>query len=383
MIKGKYRITYGDVVIEKENVITNNGILMMNKFLTGNAIDWAGSIALGVLSKNTPSATQTSLDYEVARYPVTLKSFKQISSGSNQIILKTTIDPSVSISIYELGVFPINIIQSSQKDQVVFSNFSESISASSSAWRNASGYISGANYITASTAIYPASRFGTANILLQSGSTAYITQSFDITNYNSKDSLNLLYYTSSSIASQSATVSFADTNNLVWSNSGSITSAASGWNTLSITLSGSKPAKFNGYVSSASIALGSGSNVLALETLKFVSGESKTPEYLMTSRTTFTYNSTSYSQSGNTITFRVPSTTGMSAGNLVTVSGASAASGSSVNSTYLIKAISSASAFTVTSPLSQTASGTGGVLSMGIVKSSGQPMDIEYYIQVT
>ena len=79
MITGKYIIKIdGEVVAEKSNLITTNGFLMINRFLAKSSTDWAGSIVVGAMT-NSPAITDKTLYYELARSPITLKSYARFN----------------------------------------------------------------------------------------------------------------------------------------------------------------------------------------------------------------------------------------------------------------------------------------------------------------
>lgn len=79
MIKGKYIIKSDDKVIcEKDNLITTNGFLAINRFLTKGSMDWAGSLVVGGLT-NIAKVSDKTLYYETARVPVTLKSYTKFN----------------------------------------------------------------------------------------------------------------------------------------------------------------------------------------------------------------------------------------------------------------------------------------------------------------
>jgi hypothetical protein len=79
MIKGKYIIkSNGKTVCEKDNLITTNGFLAINKYLAKGSMDWAGSLVVGGIS-TSPAITDKTLYYETARVPVTLKSYSKFN----------------------------------------------------------------------------------------------------------------------------------------------------------------------------------------------------------------------------------------------------------------------------------------------------------------
>lgn len=79
MIKGKYIIKIdGEIVAEKDNLITTNGFFMINRHLAKSSIEWAGSLAIGV-STVSPTIADKTLYYELDRMPITLKSYTKMN----------------------------------------------------------------------------------------------------------------------------------------------------------------------------------------------------------------------------------------------------------------------------------------------------------------
>jgi hypothetical protein len=79
MIKGRYVIKVdGEIVAERDNLITTNGFYLINRHLVKSSIDWAGSIAIGAMAV-APSISDKELYYEIDRMPITLKSYVKMS----------------------------------------------------------------------------------------------------------------------------------------------------------------------------------------------------------------------------------------------------------------------------------------------------------------
>ena len=278
MITGKYVVSSNGVVIgEYKNMLTANGLSAINAYLTGNGRDWAGTIAVGALnSVSTTSATQI-LQYELARYPTTFKSYRNIS-GSNQIVLKTTIDPATSFNIYEIGVFPAKVDLQSYFDNFKISNFTESSSGSSS-W-----YV-GANPAVTSNAI---SRSGAGAITLPINNTASINNLyFDTSLWSDSDSLSLLYYTLSAVPSASITVTFGDSSisQNIWSSSTVGINSNTASTFYAINLPMLTKSNILDPIMTASISFNGVSGSISLDHLKFVSSNTLTSDFQLTSRT--------------------------------------------------------------------------------------------------
>lgn len=110
MIKGKYIFKCnGEVVAERDNLITTNGFLMINRFLTKSSMDWAGSLVIGALN-TAPAISDKTLYYETARVPVTLKSYskfnpKYIVTNKQLVNVSTTVATVAGVS----GAFTLTL----------------------------------------------------------------------------------------------------------------------------------------------------------------------------------------------------------------------------------------------------------------------------------
>jgi hypothetical protein len=275
-LTGTYRITSsGSLIGEYQNSITTNGLLAINQYLAGLTPSWAGSLAVGTLYTNPTASTSVQLDYEFKRYPITLKSYRTVSSSVHQIALKVTIDPEATFQAYELGVFPAIVQDSSYTDHYPISDFSEQLSGSS-AW-----YISGVPATTSSSA-----RIGALSLALPAGSTASSTVSVNTSTYTEADSLKILFYSSTTITSGSFIVNFGDDSLVtnLWTASGTFSSTTAGnYYSASVGLS-TKPALFSNSVVSASINY-AGTGAVRLDHMKWTTGETKTTDFKLVSRT--------------------------------------------------------------------------------------------------
>jgi hypothetical protein len=274
-LTGTYRITSsGSLIGEYQNMITTNGLLAINQYLAGLIPSWAGSIGVGVLSQNPTSSTTISLDHEVRRYPITLKSYRTVSASVNQIALKASLDPESTFQIYELGVFPSIIHESSYTDHYQITDFSEQLSGSS-AW-----YING----VPATSTIPA-RVGASALSLPAGSTASTNLSISTSTYTEADSLRLLASSSTTITSGSFIINFGDDSLVtnIWTASGTFSNTANNYVSASLGFL-PKPSAFSDYIISASINY-AGTGVAKLEHLKWITGETKPVDFKLVSRT--------------------------------------------------------------------------------------------------
>jgi len=285
MISGKYVISSNGVVIaESKNMLTTNGLSVINSYLTGQTRDWAGTIALGSLNSIPTAASTQSLQYEITRYPTSFKSYRTVS-GSNQIVLKATLDPATDFDIYEIGVFPAKVDPSNYFDHYKISNFSEYTNGSSM-WviNNIAANLTNTN---------PSPRSGAYMVNLPvTNSTASSTASMGTLNFDSylftdSDNLNLLYYSASSLSNASVTIYFGDSSNPqnIWSSSTTvITSAPSGTFYSQALPMGPKTNILDPLTSASITVLGTGS--IVMDHLKFVSSNTLTSDLQLTSRTT-------------------------------------------------------------------------------------------------
>jgi hypothetical protein len=273
---GTYRIiSSGSVIGEYQNMITTNGLLAINQYLAGLIPSWAGSIGIGTLYTNATASTSEILDYEIKRYPITLKSYRTVSASVNQIALKISVDPQSTFQAYELGVFPSTINESSYTDNFQITDFSEQLSGSS-AW-----YI-GANPATTSSS----ARVGALSLALPAGSTASTSIVLDTSTYSDTDNLKILFYSSTTITSGSFTMNFADDSLVTntWTASGSFSNTtASNYYSASLGFL-PRSSSFSNYVTAASINY-AGTGAVRLDHVKWNTGETKTSDFKLVSRT--------------------------------------------------------------------------------------------------
>jgi len=287
MIKGKYVFKVnGEIIFEKDNVITQNGIDIINRYLAQSVQDWAGTVVVGALG-TTSASTDTSLAYEISRAPVILRTYSPSGtyvngavSGSNQIIIKASLDPLLVGSIYEIGIVPQNFLQTSTKNNFYLTEFDEVYGTSgSSDWINNSG--------SAHKTLYASSRFGNYNITLSYGTTiSRAGFNLDFNNYTTNDYLQLLYF-GTSYPAGSVVFSFIDTNGNSWVAPTMVLSptASQGYFTASVSLSNSPASAFNYSVETISASSGMTSGTIYLDSLKLMAGDSKTSEEQLISRT--------------------------------------------------------------------------------------------------
>lgn len=207
-----------EIIAETENKIMANGITAINLYLTNGIADWAGSIGYGATTESNTASNITYLRYELGKSLVSSKTFL---SASNQIVIKANIPNTFSGQVYELGVFPTNVIDGN-KDAFVFTNFDEILSSTgtgSSAWLQGSANLSSNN----AASLSGFSRASASSIYVNTSS---VLSNFsivtDLSDYTSSDRLHLLYYVpQSGIAATAPSVTFIlyDSNSASWSSS--------------------------------------------------------------------------------------------------------------------------------------------------------------------
>lgn len=123
MLKGTYVFKQnGTEIGRSNNIITDNGKMAILKYLTNSVSEWASSLAVGAIP-TTATASDRTLYYEVARSAVTMKSYK--TGSPNLIIVKGTLDASVTANIFEVGLYPYTTTQIfGTRDQMILTDFS-------------------------------------------------------------------------------------------------------------------------------------------------------------------------------------------------------------------------------------------------------------------
>jgi hypothetical protein len=190
MLKGTYVFKQDGIEIGRsENIVTTNGKTAILQYLCGSVSEWASSIAVGAMASpvspatTAPALTDLTLAYEIARSAVTLKSF-QVGSP-NLLIVKGTLDASVSANIYEVGVFPITTSSIfGTRDTLILDDFSATAN-----WTPSSNYT--VNAYAAQNSLSP--RIGLNSLNLSANTTTTNTSFFtSLSSYSNLDSLNVL-----------------------------------------------------------------------------------------------------------------------------------------------------------------------------------------------
>lgn len=96
MISGKYIIKcQGEIISESSNAITDEGLYLIRSYLANPTSNWAGAISIGAMNSTAASSTNSSLDFELARIPVLLRSVE-----NNEIVIKGVLNSDFSGKIF-------------------------------------------------------------------------------------------------------------------------------------------------------------------------------------------------------------------------------------------------------------------------------------------
>lgn len=187
--KGTYVFKQNGVEVGRsENLITNNGRKIIMQYLAGIKNNWASNIGIGAIS-TTPTLNDVELNFETARFPVTLKTFKSaVDLDPDLIILRTTLPANMYANIYEIGTYPNNAVDIvSNKNNRIITDFSDLTN-----WVTDGGQ----TYITGFMPMAEQSpRIGGYSVeLTPSTSFNNNTFSFSISEYSNKDNLQILAY---------------------------------------------------------------------------------------------------------------------------------------------------------------------------------------------
>jgi len=278
-LKGKYIFSSnGKILFESENIITQNGALMINRYLANSSTDWAGTLAIGSLG-TTSASTDIKLGYEIYRTPITLKSY--VTSGSvNQIAMKATLDSQIVAKIYEVGILPLSHIVGAYKDNTVLTAFSEQNLFGSWQTGASESSLSNATYNSAS------SRVDKYNV---SASNTSVTVRYNwyqnLSNFNTNDFLQLLYAVTASGTSPSLTIVLSDSASNTWTSQTVVLPTSSvGYYSASLTMPNSPTSGLSYNLNKIKLTLVGGTGTIEYDALKFMSGATLPPELQLVSR---------------------------------------------------------------------------------------------------
>lgn len=276
MIKGKYTISQeGKVIAESNNIITNEGMNIIRSYLAGFIPIWGGAIAIGSMNSTTPSSTDSALDFEVARIPVSL-----ISIEGNEIIIKGSLAADFQAEIYELGVYPsVTNSTSAGYDDKLLLNGNES-------WFNSSDGLA-----IASNNFSENGRVGYRNIIINNAAkNIYAEAGANIKGYSALDSISILYKVDSTGNNQILRLTFYD-NQLPTPGTKyydfTLTGSSTGYKKVGTLLGNfTETGNFNGEVVRMGLSCSSvtGSGTFGFDALKINDEDETNPNFALVSR---------------------------------------------------------------------------------------------------
>lgn len=124
-LKGTYVFKQNGIEIARSNnIITTTGKNSILQYLSGSISDWAAELAVGAM-ETSATVNDKALSFEIARTPVTLKSYKRYGDF-DLIVVKGTIDKTVQGNLYEIGIFPSTTTNTfGKRDQLIITDFSD------------------------------------------------------------------------------------------------------------------------------------------------------------------------------------------------------------------------------------------------------------------
>lgn len=276
MIKGTYILSSSGVEIGRyNNAITNEGMTIIRSYLANPSIDWCGAISIGCLNNTASASTNTSMDYEITKVPVLLRSVQ-----NNELIVKAAVEADIECEIYELGIYPsvFNSTSNGYDDRLLI-NFDEE-------WYDSATLldIDLSNYSSIS-------RVGSRSLLVPDSTINFSNDLvFDLSGYSSLDNIDILYNVTTTGTNRSITVSFIDeqlptpgtkTKTIV------VDGSTSGYNKITTTLGDFVEANnFNNQVSKISISATAdpGAALISLDSIRINDADETDPNFSLVSR---------------------------------------------------------------------------------------------------
>jgi hypothetical protein len=209
-----------------KNIITTNGRKMILEYLSGSRQNWAADMAIGAMPTNisggSPTVSDTQLNFETSRQPVTLKSFISATTvDPDLIVVRATFPTDLYANIYEVGLYAVTStgFSTSTRNNFILSDFSNL-----TYWNATSGSVTTNSFIPQG---YNSPRIG-ANSIDIPASTTYLNSNLSIgfTNYTNVDSLQLLAFNTSAgivtvtltdVSGKNQNILFSTTNNTGYS----------------------------------------------------------------------------------------------------------------------------------------------------------------------
>jgi hypothetical protein len=196
LIKGRYLIKQNGVVIaESSNAITSEGLHLIRSYLANPTSNWAGAISVGAMNSTDASTTNTALDFELARFPVLLRSVE-----SDEIVIKGVLNSDFSGKIFELGIYPeVSNTLSDGFDDALLLNFDE-------LWLDSSDDLE-----INSSSISQDSRAGQNNLKISSpAAEIYTNLGLNLSGYTNFDIVSIMYNVTTTGLDRSFVVTFID-----------------------------------------------------------------------------------------------------------------------------------------------------------------------------
>lgn len=184
---------------EYNNIITTQGFNIIRNYLAGNTDAWAGAISLGALNLSSPSLSDISMEFELARYNIDASGVR-----GNNILLSAEVDSNFSGQIYEVGLYPTlrNEMSGGFDDRVIVT-FNEN-------WVDSTGVSLPSNKFEGAEE-NPLARSGVRSMIFDDTSlTTYAETSVGINGYSDLDSISILYKTAVLGANKTIRLTFYD-----------------------------------------------------------------------------------------------------------------------------------------------------------------------------
>lgn len=231
MIKGTYIFKENGIEVGRsENIITNFGKNAILRSLANGTNEWGAAIAVGGIN-TAESSSDLSLYYEFTRTPISLKSYQySTTSDPNLIIVKGSLDSSITGNIYEIGVFPSGTSQIfGTRDSLIVEDFSNLNN-----WSTVSGTTYSTNTYAAGSPYSP--RFGFNSIVMPAGSIIRNNvYSINLSSYSTVDTLDILANVSTG-KSGTLSVTLTDVNGLTSTFASYVFGSVTGYQIISLPL---------------------------------------------------------------------------------------------------------------------------------------------------
>jgi hypothetical protein len=177
-MRGLYRVfSDGKLITEVPNMITEQGRVVVLRYLSGQVGRIGGAVAVGA-SQTLPARTDTKLYFEYGRGAVDLVAPDFLT---NRVIFKAPMPLALSGTIYELGLYPYLAAPLSDFSDMVVTGFDPNVELLSGGTLNSSNYRVGAE----SYQLAPAAN---------GNSTATLTVNTGFGGYSPEDLFTLAYF---------------------------------------------------------------------------------------------------------------------------------------------------------------------------------------------